>query len=188
MTSRPTGGGSAGRGQDAGSTLVELSIVVLLSSLLAVGTLSILLSSTRSSRVVTDTVARADQSRIAVERLSQEIRQARGLLPLPSGSSAASHIRLWNDVNADGTLAPAEDVSYSFVAAADGVDLHRWTVADPARRLHARGLAAGSGFGYDLPPSTATATVTITVQVAAGSDSNAAPVTISTAVRMRNTG
>jgi prepilin-type N-terminal cleavage/methylation domain-containing protein len=99
---------------DAGFTLVELMVAILLLSILMTGVLASVMSTSGALDNVRATSDITGEARVAMERMSRELRQAERLL-----AATPSSFSLEGDFNHDGLIADADNerVTYTF----DGV-------------------------------------------------------------------
>ena len=175
---QPGSAASGRRSPDQGLTVIELTVVMLMTGIVGAITITVILLSVRSMKVIDDTSVAADEARVAVERLSRDIRPGRVVMVQPGQVSFQS------DQDGDGVISDRERITYTLVAAAPtGVELHRRT--DPATagaEVVARHLTASSRFSYDATARVVTVTVESDVKPGDG----AAPVTVVTAVQLRN--
>src|SRR6478735_6135662 len=107
---------------DAGMTLVET--LVSMSLLLVVG--AIVLAATvathRSSRVADDETRGQEDVAVVVDRLSRDIRDARGVVcdGVVSDPLCARHLQLWIDYNSDYKQDSNETITWKLRSGADG--------------------------------------------------------------------
>lgn len=148
------GDAPADQAPDAGFSLIEVLVAITLFGLLSTMLLGFALSTSAVSRSVDDAGGLTGESRLALERLSRELRQAREIkavtLP-PSGSPGSTAITLWTDFNNNGT----EDLG----AADPEVLTYRWepgsrqltlTANDASGTAVSRPVLAGEVTGFTL--------------------------------------
>ena len=146
------------RSRDAGISLVEVLVAMGLFSLLATLLLSFALSTSRFADNVSRLSNVNEESRLAMERLTRELRQASAVLAvhLPASSTDTTAFTFWTDFNGNG----AQDLN----AADPEVLTYRWNPVNSRLTLTANDasgtaitrpvLAANvSGFSLDLRSS-----------------------------------
>lgn len=125
----------------AGFTLVEVLVVMVLLSVVATATTNVVISTLRTEQLQAEMQAVMDDGRISLQRIRQEVRAAREVFetscePTTTGCSPSTRLHFWVDQNQDGARVPEEIICYlteSLVE--DQYQLVRWTradVADPA--------------------------------------------------------
>lgn len=121
-------------------TLVELLIVILVSSILGAAVLTAVSSTSRAERVAQDLRVNTDSARFAMERLRDELRTAWGVCDVSDDQSVTVW---WRDEDGNGRIDPDELRTYRM----DGSDLIR-EVPGRDDQILAFGLGAASGFSY----------------------------------------
>lgn len=171
---------------ERGISLVETMVVVLLFGVIGAAVTAVVIVHLRSIRSVEDATRAADDVRLAVERVSKELRAAEQVLPLAAGQTPAAVLRFWIDDDADGARVATEEIAYTLVPVGDRVELHRSTTAAPTPTVVVRNLTMASRFEYDSTSPTSARVVTVTAEADGAPGRDAAPVRVQTAVRLRN--
>ena len=140
---------------DAGTTLVETMVAILLISILGAVVLAATIATQRSLRVTDfETTGQTDVSQ-AVDTLSRDIRSARGVVcdGVSPDTACASHLQLWIDSNSNYKQDSGETVTWKLQASSDAVhyDLVRSTDAGTTRVV-ARTIVQNVAFTYDTAP------------------------------------
>lgn len=167
---------------EEGFTLAELLVTMTLGLLLGGLVLSSVVTSQEASLQSENTSEVMAQARVAIDRVTRDVRPARRLLP---GSDART-VAIWLDRDSDGLRDVAELITYQVRDAGDGTgELVRWTEADPtAVQPVARDLVLADVFTYDGTPETVRS-VDMRLQFQHGVRSIAA-LDVSTSIRLRN--
>jgi type II secretory pathway pseudopilin PulG len=108
MSSRRSGKeivGAAPGGSDDGGTLIEIIVAIAIFGLLGSALLGVVLSTnkvTESTRQMTNV---NEESRLAMERLTRELRQANAVLDvqLPASDTDSTALTFWTDFDGNGT-------------------------------------------------------------------------------------
>jgi prepilin-type N-terminal cleavage/methylation domain-containing protein len=185
-------------GSDSGMTLIELLVAMVLlasvSSLVVVGVQQAVLVFHHTE----DENRGLQDAKVILDRLSRDIRQARGVVcdAAPGDTYCAQHLQLWIDDDSDYLQDPAEVVTWMLEDNPDGEHFDVWRAkgvspAAQTRKLQASALIVKTLFNYNVPantdPSPATV-VTMRMQydamVGIGVDTREASVS----VRLRNKG
>lgn len=136
---------------EAGVTVVELSITLIIAALVSGMALSALLTGTRAVGQVDDEARGLADLQTVVERLGRDLRAARGV----DASSNQSQLTIWIDHDSDYTQAPAETITWTIEAGAD-VDQYDVVRSDGAgnRRVIGYSLVSAIAFSYSpqAPP------------------------------------
>lgn len=153
------------RGQ-AGFTLVELLVVVAVTSVIATAITSVVISSFRIEQNQQSFQDVIDDGRIAMQRVRGELRSARRV----HEDSDARTLRMWVDADQDQAISDSEQICFvvePFGGSGEQWQLVRWThaataddcapgITPPAggeRRVVARTLTDPEVFAYDPPPA-----------------------------------
>lgn len=132
--------------QQAGFTLVELLVVILILGVVSGATFTVVLSAQRSQRFTEQVQDATNDARLSVERIRQQLRMSR-LVTQPSGPSG---MRFWVDENQDGLQDVGEVLCYGTRQVEPGrYELLRWrdVVGTPA--------ANGTNCSGFVPPADA---------------------------------
>ena len=146
----PTAAPSPAPTRDRGFTLIEMLVSMSLFGVLS----TLLLSVALSSADVTDEVGKAadltGESRLAIERMSRELRQARSIESAVITSQTIA-ITFWTDFNGDGLrdrgVADAEVLTYRWTADSQRLTL---TADDAAGSAITRPVLAGKVVSLDV--------------------------------------
>ena len=193
---RPAGG--MPRALDAGVTLVELLVTMVLlgvvSSLVVVGVrdaVRVLVHNDDENRGLQD-------AKIILDRLSRDIRQARGVVCDGAGGDTycRQHLQLWIDNDSDYVKDPEEIVTWKLADNSDGEHFDVWRVsgvapAVPTQKLQASALIVKTLFSYNVganvDPSPATlVSLKMEYDAIVGRGTNIKQAAVS--VRLRNKG
>lgn len=93
---------------EAGFTLVELLVVLLLSSIVGAITITTLMSVMRADQFTEEYARVVDDGRISLDNIRRELREGRRVLD----GSTAQHLYWWSDRNQDGLQQPEERINY----------------------------------------------------------------------------
>jgi prepilin-type N-terminal cleavage/methylation domain-containing protein len=113
------------RSGDSGVTLVELSVTILLLGVVSAFVSGAVIGAQKLFRVGDDQTRGLEQVRVAAERLSRDVRDARAVMCNPAGTPAALatadptcafHLQLWIDYNSDYVQQASETVTWQLVA------------------------------------------------------------------------
>jgi prepilin-type N-terminal cleavage/methylation domain-containing protein len=140
------------RDGQAGFTLVELLVVVVLMGIIGAAITNVVVTTLQTSRTNSDVRAKLDQTRLAVERVREEIRGADEVCTHSDGTEVA----IWTDMNRDG-LYQAGEVTRFLVADVSGQRiLQRQDGTGTVRAIVGNVAPATSYFAYDLAPASQT--------------------------------
>lgn len=168
--------------QEAGLSLVELLVAMVLTAIIGSTVLAIITTSLRTARFASDTRSTLDETRVAVERVARELRGARRVYTTSSGTT----LSFWTDADFDGLQDTSEQLTYSLVTTGGQTQLQRSTaVTASTPRVIARGLSPAAAFTYDVAPP-ATRVVTITFTATGTPAGGASPLASTAGVRLRN--
>jgi prepilin-type N-terminal cleavage/methylation domain-containing protein len=144
-----------------GMTLIELMVAMTLlgvvSSLVVVGV-------QQAGRVLTHTDDEnrgLQDAKVILDRLSRDIRQARGVVCDGAGGDTYcnQHLQLWIDDDSDYVNDPEETVTWTLEDNPDGEHFDVWRIqgvapATPTKRLQASALIVKTLFFYDVGANT----------------------------------
>lgn len=172
------------RAAQRGFTLVEMMVVVVLVGV--IGTITFMaFTSSQEALGRTDDDSRGQQDlRITAERLTRDLRAARGV----DAGSDGSRLTVWIDTNSDYRRSPAESITWSLVTNPD--DPKHFDV----RRVDGTGtgytvgqaLVSGIAFTYNAADVTKARIVTVTMTYDAIVDAYLEQKQTTYRVRMRN--
>lgn len=150
------------RRSDAGVTLVETLLVMVLLAIVSTLVTRAVLDSHKVVRLVTDQSDGLADVRIASERLGRDIREARSVVCNPVGTPAAiaaadptcqSHLQLWIDYDSNYVQTTDETVTWRL---APGTRPGQFDLVRAAGAVtvvvEARTIVTNIAFNYDLPP------------------------------------
>ena len=145
----------------SGMTLIELLVAI---TLLGVVSSLVVTGVQQAGRVLvhTDDENRGLQdAKVILDRLSRDIRQARGVVCDGAGGDTycTEHLQLWIDDDSDYIEDPEEIVTWILEDNEDGVYFDVWRIqgvapATPQKRLQASALIVKTLFFYDVGPNT----------------------------------
>jgi type II secretory pathway pseudopilin PulG len=149
---------------DSGVTLIETLIVMVLLTVIGTVVLQAVLDSNKLVRITSDQTQGLSDVRVATERLSRDVRDARSVLCNPTGTAVSLvadttcqyHLQLWVDYNSDYVQQTNETVVWFLRAgtATGQYDLVR-TISGQADVVQARTIVRNVAFAYDYPPGSA---------------------------------
>lgn len=145
--------------REAGTTLVEMLVVMIVLGVVGSVTTAALLSSHKQQRLVDDESQGLADVRVVVERLGRDIREARSI----DAGATQSKLVLWIDYNSDYVKdpvnQPAEIVTWQLAAQTTGTRYNVLRQTTPGDvRTEARTLVSNLSFKYASSPITATST------------------------------
>lgn len=180
-------------GNDAGMTIVELSIASFILLMISALMLTAMLMVSRTNQIVAQDTESLTTARIARARIEREIREADEII----ATSDRDTLELWLDDNNDDIQDPAELITWEFIdldAAPGGkAELIRSTgdaAPDQPQGVHYRSPigATYNPFTYSpLPPGAEQVTITLIVEPES-EGRGGQPVEISETVTARNVG
>lgn len=186
----------------AGVTLVETMVVIILLGVVGSIVLRAVIDSHKLVRITTDQTEGLTDVRVATERLSRDVRDARSVLCNPTGTApslvgdttCAYHLQLWIDYNSDYVQQTNETVTWNLQSGATigHYDLVRSISGLPA--VQARTIVQNVAFTYDLLPSATapgpgfphTTVVNVNMSYDAVLSSGTSTKTVSVSARLRN--
>jgi type II secretory pathway pseudopilin PulG len=150
--------GGAGEDRDSGMSLVEVLVGIGLFGVLGAVLLAVTLSTARVTDDTRELTNVNEESRLAVERLGRELRQANEVVAvhLPATSTDTTALTFWTDFNGNGTkdldAADPEVLTYRWDPVSGGLTL---TANDPSGTAITRPLLSAnvSAFGIGLRSS-----------------------------------
>jgi prepilin-type N-terminal cleavage/methylation domain-containing protein len=192
------------KSKDAGVTLVETLIVMVLLSIVGTLVTRAVIDTHQIVRLTDDQTQGLADVRIASERLGRDVREARSVLCNPSGTDSALatadpnclyHLQLWIDYDSDYVQQADETVTWSLNASSTPgqFDLVR-SVGAAAGVVQSRTIVTQVAFGYDLQPAATppapgaphTTTVNVDMTYDAVRGSGTSNKTVSFSARLRN--
>jgi type II secretory pathway component PulJ len=178
--------------REAGATLVEVLVAAVLLSVVSALCVSAITSAARSEVRIDDETQGLQDVQTVAERLSRDLRQARGV------DSAANGLQLtiWVDANSDFVQTPDETITWCLrsgpgclVGAATGghYDVVRFTAAAPAvQQVVGRTVVNQLAFTYNATPVQNANQVSVDLTYDAIVNAAASPRHLVFQVRMRN--
>ncbi len=146
---------------DAGMTLVELLVGM---TLMGVVSSLVVLGVRDAARVLAhndDENRGLQDAKVILDRLSRDIRQARGVVCDGAGGDTycREHLQLWIDSDSDYVSDPEETVTWILTDNPDGEHYDVWRIqgvapATPTMKLQASALIVRTLFSYDVGPDT----------------------------------
>jgi prepilin-type N-terminal cleavage/methylation domain-containing protein len=196
--------GGTRKSGDAGVTLVETLIVMVLLSIVGTLVTRAVIDTHQIVRLTDDQTQGLADVRIASERLGRDVREARSVLCNPSGTDSALatadpnclyHLQLWIDYDSDYVQQADETVTWSLNSSSTPgqFDLVR-SVGAAAGVVQSRTIVTQVAFGYDLQPAATppapgaphTTTVNVDMTYDAVRGSGTSNKTVSFSARLRN--
>ena len=170
----------------AGFTLIEVMVAIVLLGVVSAIAQTLLLGAYRASRYSDSDFQGLSDARVALDRLSKELRQAEMVY---SGSDA-THVQFWVDLNRDGAAGPGEVITYTAATVTSptgvaSVELRRSVNGTPGYTVLARALTSTTVFTYDAPPP-GTSLVSVTLTAGLNVKDSAQPRVVSTQIDLRN--
>lgn len=182
-----------------GFSLIELLVVLGLLSIVGASILGVATTTLRAERTAEDLARNLDDTRIAVERVRDEVRGADGICEDSDGQS----MTVWTDRNVDGTVDSGEVVTFELVED-DGetvlqrqddegtrrltgrlVDAEAFTYLGPGRSLATPNLDCEAG---DAPGTSAVGIVDLFFEVDGRGVDSSGPLSVETTIVLRNAG
>jgi len=190
-------GAKGAKGDDAGVTLVETLVAMVLTMVVGGIVLAATVSTHKSLRVSDDETRGQEDVAVVVDRLARDIRDARGVVcdGAADDPTCITHLQLWSDYNSNYKQDTGETISWKLRKAADGEHYDMLRTTDTgASQVEARTIVRNVAFTYDVPPTasqpapgeTTTKTVTVTMYYDAMTSSGSATRTVTFATMLRN--
>ena len=141
--------------REAGATLVETLMAIVLVGVVGAIVLAATISTQRTLRVSDDETRGQEDVAVVVDRLARDIRDARGVVcdGAASDPNCVSHLQLWSDYNSNYKQDSGETITWALQLGSDGVhyDMVRSTDAGVSQ-VQARTIVQNVAFTYDVPP------------------------------------
>jgi prepilin-type N-terminal cleavage/methylation domain-containing protein len=173
------------RNGDDGVTLVELLVTMALMGVVALLVTAATISTHRVVRQTDDESQGLSDAKVVSERLSRDLRDARGI----AAGADAHHLVIWIDFNSDYIQQSNETISWQLQSNPGNnghYDVIR-TVQGQQEVVEARTLISDIAFSYSpAPPATNLVTTSMTYDAILGHGATTRTVTFST--RLRNVG
>ena len=154
--------------RDAGVTLIEMIVTMMI---LAVVSTLVLTAVVQASRVLTqndDENIGLQDAKIIMDRLGRDVRDARSVVcdggladptdPTSADPNCAAHLQLWIDYNSNYAQGHDEVVTWRLQKASDGIHYDVWRIQGdglagnvPQKKLEATSLIVKTLFTYDTP-------------------------------------
>ena len=160
------------RRNDAGTTLAETIVSMMLLGVLGTVVLAATLSVTKTQRVADDDTRGQEDVAVVVDRLSRDIRDARGVVcdGAASDPECKTHLQLWIDYNSNYKQDSDETITWKLRSGADGVHYDMVRVVAGTTQVEARTIVENVAFKY--PNGTGGYSVPSAVQPAPGMPTN----------------
>jgi Tfp pilus assembly protein PilW len=176
------------RGED-GVSLAEMMVAIFLTALIGLIVMQAFIASSKGARHVSDDATVQQQQQTTVERISRDLRVARGI----DSTSNATKVVVWVDGDSDYAREPGETVTWTLQSVSGRCQLVRSTDTGTSKVISTTiaNAACGSAFTYyDGTGSVAANTTTTTridVSLSFRSPNSSAPARQSQfSLRMRN--
>jgi len=171
--------------RESGMTLVELGVAGLIGGLVSLVLMAAVGLAMRTNARTSNEVDTFSLLQQAQARLEKEFREADRV----EADSTATSIHLWVDVNANGSLEPAENVTWELVDPdSDGVaTLQRRDAAGGRQVVGTEFVMTSAVFTYQ-PAAPATTSVSLDLTADVGGKAPGEPRRIQSATRLRNAG
>jgi Tfp pilus assembly protein PilW len=132
--------------RDTGFSLAETLVGMFLASLLGLIVMQAFVASSKGARHVSDDATVQQQQQTAVERLSRDLRVARGI----DATSTAGKVVVWVDGNSDYAQQPGEKVTWQLTTSGTQCQLIRSTDAGLSKVIATTiaNTGCGSAFTY----------------------------------------
>lgn len=169
---------------DAGVTLIELMVTMVLVSIVLIMTMTAFQASSRVYTATSDDSSGLADARKVAERLGRDIRDARGV----DSGATTSKLVLWIDSNSDYIRQDSESVTWTLQpsSVAGHYDILR-IAGGTTTVVEARSLVSQIAFTYNVPaPSTTLVTTEVSYDAYLGTGSSAR--TLYFVDRLRNVG
>jgi Tfp pilus assembly protein PilW len=140
---------------NAGTSLVELLVAIILAGVLGSVVLSASILTHKDLRIADDETRGQEDVSVAVERLSRDLRQARGAVcdGAASDPNCAVHLQLWIDSNSNYKQDADEVVTWRLQASAgDPGHYNMIRTVNGTSTTMARTIVQNVAFAYDVPP------------------------------------
>jgi len=113
---------------DRGLTLVELLVTIVLIAIVGTLVLAAVIRATRTLTHVEDENKGLQDAKVILERMSRDIRQARGVVCDGAGADPTCqyHLQLWVDSNSDYLQQSSEVITWNLQQNADGTHFDVW--------------------------------------------------------------
>jgi len=153
------------RRSEAGVTLVELSVTILLLGVVSLFVSGALIGAEKIFRVGDDQTRGLEQVKVGAERLSRDIRDARAVLCNPAGTPAALaasdpnctfHLQLWVDYNSDYVQQASETVTWQLQPSSSPGHFNMVRTVNGSSMVEAGAMVRQVAFGYDIAPTSST--------------------------------
>lgn len=187
---------------EAGTTLIEVLVTVILLGVVGTLVTRAVIDSHKLVRITNDQTQGLSDVRVATERLSRDLRDARSVLCNPSGTPAALlpdtsctyHLQLWIDYNSDYVQTPDETVTWNLRSGSSPGQYDLIRTVNGSTVVEARTIVRNVAFSYDLlpgstppaPGATHTTTVNVDMFYDAVTNSGTSTKTVSVTGRLRN--
>lgn len=174
---------------EAGLTLVELLVAVLLASVVGIGVVRTAAGSVRAERAVVDVRDAMDDARTATERIRRDVRDARRV------TATATRLELWVDDDQDGVEETPEQIVYQLVADTGSSPCGPSRSSGAARLTRTAGGVPSGSVVCNLRSGTAFTRIagppvhvrlTLTARGRADDGRNASDIVIDEVIRVRN--
>lgn len=138
------------RGEDAGMSLVELLVSITLLSVIGAMVLAATIATHRTMRASDDDTRGQEDVAVVVDRLSRDIRDARGVVCDGAASDplCKRHLQLWIDYDSDYKQDADETITWKLRLGVDGVHYDMVRAVGANSQVVARTIVQNVAFTY----------------------------------------
>lgn len=136
--------------RDAGTTLVEMLVSVLLLGVIGAIVLAATVSVNKSQRVADDETRGQEDVAVVVDRLSRDIRDARGVVcdGAAGDTACTTHLQLWIDYDSNYKQDTNETITWKLRPSGDGVHYDMVRIIGTSTQVVARTIVENVAFKY----------------------------------------
>lgn len=142
---------------DSGMSLVEMVVAMIIAGFVGAVVLSATLLTHKNLRVADDETRGQEDVGVVVERLSRDLREARGAVcdGAASDPSCFTHLQLWVDSNSNYKQDADEIITWNLQAnPGDPGHYNMVRTVNAVSSVVARTIVQNVAFSYDVPPGT----------------------------------
>jgi prepilin-type N-terminal cleavage/methylation domain-containing protein len=148
--------------RDQGFSLIELTIAMLLLSVLSALVAGAVVGSQKMFRVSDNQTRGLEQVKVAAERLDRDVRDARAVLCNPAGTPSALatsdpnctyHLQLWIDYNSDYVQQQSETITWQLQASSIANHYSLVRSVAGSNHIESDAIVRQVAFSYDYAPA-----------------------------------